>query len=253
MSSPEAASPSTPSDAPAVSPAVAAVRRRWRRPKRRERNVAGAAFSVVVIAALSTALAEPRWFHVHGGKCQHTNEYIGINLFLRDSTVKPLLDSYCVTEHAVLILRVVVTLSMVAIVTSLAAFIIDILGSMRRSWRILRRNGVANILTVLLCVTVNGLCYWASTMMYALQHSHRIYTGSKVYVAFDVGYYLVAGAGSAAVLAVACGLLRRYPPEDDDQSDGLMLMDNDELDFWRGVEYAAMMERQQAPPPAYAP
>lgn len=46
---------------------------------RQDRNVLAAVLSIIVIATLATALAQPKWFSIRGGVCNRT--YIGLQDF----------------------------------------------------------------------------------------------------------------------------------------------------------------------------
>ena len=60
-------------------------RRRHLRPKQTERNLVAAILGILVIAVLIAALAEQKWFKLHGGKCQYT--YMGVYQFLTKGIV----------------------------------------------------------------------------------------------------------------------------------------------------------------------
>lgn len=53
-------------------------RRQWRA-KNRERNLLAAVLSIIVIALLSTSLAQPKWFYFKGGEC--TKKHLGVYEF----------------------------------------------------------------------------------------------------------------------------------------------------------------------------
>ncbi|XP_013411328.1 transmembrane protein 127, partial [Lingula anatina] len=109
----------------------------------------------------------------------------------------------------------------------------------------------------LVCVTVNGFCFWEAQLIKDLQEKTKHHAGSKVEVHFDVSFYLVTAAGAVSVIAVACNLLQRYPPIHDSRrsSDRHRLMED-----FDGMEVIPPLGAELIPPvtnvpppPPYAP
>ena len=46
-------------------------------------------------------------------------------------------------------------------------------------------------LSVCICVTINGLCYWITTLVEHIQKATKIHKGSKVEVRFALSFYLI--------------------------------------------------------------
>lgn len=248
-------------------------RRRWRA-KNKERNLLAAVLSIVVIALLSTSLAQPRWFFFRGGKCarrylgvydffyfgyfdEHYGEQVpaenGDNQsgFVYHGFSETLVN--CVTPSIVTLMRVMIVLVVLGIVTSLFAFFVDTLGVLNRALKIIKRNAMGSIFTVIFCVTTIGFSYYVSTLIAHQQELTKVNKGTRVEVKFDISFYLVTAAGSVAVLASAANLLKRYPP-DDSQDDSLL----DEFDgletFSVNYPRSDMAYMQYvAPPPPYTP
>ncbi|XP_070540034.1 transmembrane protein 127-like [Ptychodera flava] len=221
------------------------------RPKHRERNIAAAILGMVVIATLATALAEPRWFYLHGGTCDH--EYIGLYMFFNVGAESDPGLSICVTDQAVELMRVIISFVFLGIALSLVAFVLDTFGPISRALKIIRRHAIGNILTVLLCVTVNGFCYWISVLIENQLEEHKRGSGSSVEVKFDVGFYLIAGAGGLSVIVVATNMLKRYPTYDDSGDDGSDDWDNEFFNMPPTFSPAVPSSQVVPAPPAYAP
>lgn len=113
-------------------------------------------------------------------------------------------------------------------------------------------------ISVLLCVVVNGFCYWATEHLEDLQKKSKQNKGSKVEVEFSVSFYLIAAAGAMSVIATACNLLKKpslrdhrssHPyerlntvPDDSDILTQMGLSDDD-----------GSYVPSSAPPPPYSP
>ncbi|XP_067126468.1 transmembrane protein 127-like [Centruroides vittatus] len=262
----------------AITPSPFWVERRMQ-VKERERNIPAAILSIIVIATLSTALAQPKWFYLKGGGCTH--EYIGVQEFfymgyfesvkstkMKDSDMYFIYHGYndemkyCVTPAIVNVIRTVIALCFIAILTTLVQFFFDTIGVRNKWLKTIRRNSLFNILTVLLCVVVIGLCFYISTLMEQQQKSTKINATTKVEIKFDVSYFLVSGAGAMAILAAAANLLRRYPIIESQSTQGLLDdADNTEtfsIDFphvsstWPYRIESSQMQNLSAPPP-YSP
>ncbi|XP_071947919.1 transmembrane protein 127-like [Antedon mediterranea] len=223
-------------------------RSRQIRPKTTERNLVAAIMGMVVIAFLIAALAEQKWFSLHGGKCD--KEYIGAYEFLTPHVENTPSMEYCITSQVVTIMRINISFIFLSIISSLIAFFLDTLGPMKHVIKTIRRHSVGNIVTVLLCVTICGFCYWVTTLMEKVLNSYKLAEGSKVSVSYDVGFYLVAGAGSLSVIISATNLLRRYSAYEVVPRERLM---DDWDNFLEAELRSAPQLTEMPPPPAYTP
>lgn len=109
-------------------------------------------------------------------------------------------------------MRGIISLCTISTILTLVAFVLDLIGPKQKHMMIIRRNGVLNILSVFLLITVSGLCYWATLLLFDNLHSNKRAKGSKVDVDFGISYYVLVGATGANIIAAAFNLLRRYPP-----------------------------------------
>lgn len=246
-------------------------RRRWPGPaKDRERNLPAALLSVLVSVLLCTSLAQPRWFYLKGGSCPR--KYVGIYEFFYIGNFDPRFDGgrapsssssssqahsadgitgfiyhgydetlvNCVTPQIVTTFRVVIVFVFFALAASLFAFSLDTFGVMHRLLKVLKRNAVGSIATVVFCVVVVGLCYYVTTLLVHELELSKVNRGTRVEVKFEVGFYLVSAAGAVAVLASAANLLRRFPMSDADEDASSRQGDDDDddalLDDFDGME-----------------
>jgi hypothetical protein len=108
---------------------------------------------------------------------------------------------------------------------------------------------VTSFISVLICVVINGFCYWVTEQVKELQKRTRLHPGSKVEVGFDISFYLIAGAGAISVIATACNCLRRYPPIDIDDQAHLL----EEYEGYDPPVPPAPELTMIPPPPAYEP
>ncbi|XP_060064954.1 transmembrane protein 127-like [Ylistrum balloti] len=247
------------------------------RQKQKEKNFKAASCSMIAIVVLCTALSEPRWVSLRGGGCtigslQSTVstplDHLGAYQFFypgsfyaeNENEVSlyhfgPSSDDYmhnCVTYKAVVLMKVIITFTFIAMVCSLGGFLLDLIGPSRRVLKILRRNAILNIIAVIMCVIINMFCYWLTAEVQALQKHTKVHIGSKVNVNFDISFFLVAAAGAVGVLATALNCLRRYPAYDDSPSEALL----DDFDGMEGLlapEPDASPMANIPPPPAYTP
>jgi len=138
--------------------------------------------------------------------------------------------------------------------SSLFAFVLDTLGVTHKTLKVLRRNAVGSVLTVFFCVTVIGLSYYITTLIEYQQEENKTHSNARIEVKFDVSFYLVAAAGSLAVLATAANLLRKPVAPGDESVDRL-------LDEFEGLETFSIgypssvdvspMHLMPPPPPPY--
>ncbi|KAK3610416.1 hypothetical protein CHS0354_016595 [Potamilus streckersoni] len=242
--------------------------------KYKERNLFAAVCSMVVIVILCTALAEPKWVHLQGGGCMSAGElhHLGAYQFFYPgrflsqeydlnnnlahiiyqfgSGTSDIMDN-CVTYRAVLLMKMIISFCFLGIICSLGAFILDLVGPTQRAWKILRRNAILSIITVIITVVINLFCYWLTTDVEHLQKETKRHTGSKVDVTFDISFYLVTAAGGVSILATAFNCLKRYPIYEDSQGESL-LEDYDGMDAtFTGGDLSPLSNLP--PPPAYSP
>lgn len=251
------------------------LRRHWRL-KERERNIIAAAFSIAVIAALATALAQPHWFYLKGGECD--GKYIGVQEYFSSRHTEVSNQDYptskqrtstlyrsntgCVTSTVICLLRTNIAFTFLAILFSLIQFFFDTLGVVNKWLKAFRRNAVGSIITVLFCVAIVGVCYYCTVLIEQQEEKIKTERESKIEVKFDISYYLITGAGAVAILASAANLLRRYPLYDDRGDGGGLLDDYDGSETFsvrvsHSEQWPYRRELHQTeghpPPPPYTP
>lgn len=256
-------------------------RRRSRfRFKRKESNFLAAISSMIVLVLLCTAMAEPRWFFLQGGGCRLQDgtpvNYLGVNQFFYMGSFLQLVSSKpnvpkteykygplktevlfdCVTPQAVPIMKSIITFCLFGVAFSLVAFVLDVAGPTNRLLKILRRNAIFNILTVAVCITINGFSYWAATVLEVFQEITKLKKGDpKPVVQFSISFYLITASGVMSVIAAATNLLRRSYHHSDHHGDRDRLLDDyDGMDF-AGVPRHELCSPMTGlpPPPPYAP
>lgn len=155
-------------------------------------------------------------------------------------TIYELAASYkfaCATPQILALKRTIVGLCFLAIMCSMIQFFMDIMGTRRKWVNSMRAHAVGNIVTVLLCVLIIGLCYFVSILYERVQlHQllrklrpqptamflkHSMLKSHAVdksqldihqtvhQVKFELSYYLVTLAGFLSILAAAANLFRR--------------------------------------------
>jgi hypothetical protein len=95
--------------------------------------------------------------------------------------------------------------------------IIDSFGFMKDGVKLNRRHAIFHILTVIICLIINGFCFWITERIYEQQYLTRFKKGKRIDVQFDVSYYLIVFASLFSILSTAITLIRRYPVDDDEQ------------------------------------
>jgi len=150
-------------------------------------------------------------------------------------------------------MRFILALCVIANLCTLVAFVLDLIGPKQKHMMVTRRNGMLNIMSVFLLVTVCGMCYWASQLLYQTQHSHKRATGSKVVVKFGISYYIVVGSAVANIFAAACNLLRRYPPREEPTEDRAQLIYNDVDHVILMPDDPVALQITRNDPPPYTP
>ena len=81
------------------------------------------------------------------------------------------------TPQIVVLMRTVIALVFAAISFTFAAFFLDAVGAQATPYKLVRRHALGNILTVLLCVVINGFAYWVSTLIRAQQSANKTLAG----------------------------------------------------------------------------
>lgn len=221
---------------------------------------------------MSTSLAEPNWISLKGGGCTVSGtplDHLGAFQFfypgkfleqvLEDPNMMSSVDivykfgpnendkmENCVTNKAVILLKTIIAFTFISMCCTLAAFLLDLTGPQHRALRILRRNAIFNIISVILCVIISLFCYWLIVEVSRLQKMTKLHVGSKVEVTFDISFYLITAAGAMGVIATGMNCLQRNPSLDN-QSEAL-LQDYDGVDFHIPPEPQTI-----PPPPAYTP
>ncbi|XP_022080803.1 transmembrane protein 127-like [Acanthaster planci] len=219
-------------------------RRRRHNPKRAERNLVAAILGMVVIAVLISSLAEKKWFYLHGGQCSSLNkknEDLGAYQFLTPGIETDPGYKYCFNFQVVSIMRSVIAFIFLAITASLFAFFLDTLGPMQPSLKVIRRHAVGNIVTVLLCLMMCGFCHWSASLMEDVLNQHKLAEGSKVVVAFGIGYYLIVASGALSVIIAATNLLRPYSSYDETPRERL-------IEDWDQLLEAELANSSNGPP-----
>lgn len=216
--------------------------------REKDRNVLSAILSIIVIATLATALAQPKWFSISGGVCNR--KYIGLQEFFYVSTfnnyqlninkaVNPESETAkdkssstqsheiiyygmngdlknCVTPEIVTLQRTIIGLSFFAIMFNMIQFFFDTLGVNKKWLNAIRQHALGNILGVLICVVIIGVSYLVSNLLEKEQrrlikekHDSALEQSHHIEVKFELSYYLVTLSGLLAIIAAASNLLKR--------------------------------------------
>jgi hypothetical protein len=224
--------------------------------KKRERNLLSACCSVFCITILAVSLVETRWFYLNGGGCNVN--YLGVGLFFSPGRLEYQIElskvtkseiivynfvlpngqvlKNCANREILIIMRTIIAFVFLAIFSSCLGLILDTLGCMQLCFKLTRRHGVFHILTVILCLAINGFCFWLSERMAEQQFETRLKKGKKIDVSFDVSYYLIVLASGMSILATAFTLIRRYSSDEDEQLERL-------LEEYTGFEDPIHLER----------
>ncbi len=67
--------------------------------------------------------------------------------------------------------------------------IFDSFGFMKDGVKLIRRHAIFHILTVIICLIINGFCFWITERIYEQQYLTRFKKGKRIDVQFDVSYY----------------------------------------------------------------
>ncbi|ESO96850.1 hypothetical protein LOTGIDRAFT_115322 [Lottia gigantea] len=237
--------------------------------KQKEKNFAAAVCSMITIVTLCTALAEPNWISLSGGGCtipfKGDLHHLGAYQFFYDGTFhqnSKSLNSYkfvmtnCVTFTTVLLFKFIIAFCFLGILCSLFAFLLDLMGPAHRFLKMLRRNAIFSILSVLMCVVVNLFCYYVTVYVSQLQKTSKLHKGSKVEVSFDISFYLVTAAGGISVFSVACNCLRQRSPYEESRHNYIMNEYDDLNSLLPNMDLESPSLTSSGnipPPPAYTP
>jgi hypothetical protein len=156
--------------------------------KKTERNLLAATCSIFCIAILAVSLIEIRWFYLNGGGCNVN--YLGAAHFFSPGRLQYQLElskvtksevrvytftlsnglelRNCANREIMLIMRTCIAFVFLAVFSACCGLMLDTFGSMRPGVRMLRRNAVFHIITVVFCLVVNGLCFWMSEKMVSI-------------------------------------------------------------------------------------
>jgi hypothetical protein len=93
---------------------------------------------------------------------------------------------------------------------------------MKDGVKLIRRHAIFHILTVIICLIINGFCFWITERIYEQQYLTRFKKWKRIDVQFDVSYYLIVFASLLSILSTAFTLIRRYPVDDDEQINRLL-------------------------------
>lgn len=188
-----------------------------------------------VVVLVCTSLAEPHWFYFSGGKCADFRgqpiNYLGVKLFFYPGSFRtlhnfPSTNVYqygsasdevlvnCVTPPLVFVMRSIIALCFLTILFSLVAFILHLVGPTHRVFRSLRGNGIFSIISVTICIIINGLSYLVVEQLTNHFQANLFHEGSWVDVQFSLGFYMITAAGAVSIIGVACNLLRRPTSHD---------------------------------------
>ncbi|KAK7867289.1 hypothetical protein R5R35_002116 [Gryllus longicercus] len=244
-------------------------RQRWNVPKEQERNFLAAFFHMATIALTCTSLAQLGWFRLRGGHCAphlavyqffsygyfDTNPVENDMLITSEKEVDTSTGSYflpetlqCVTPEIATLMRIIILLCFMAMISSLVGFFLDIVGPTKKVLKVVRRNAVPSIITVILVVIIIGVCYYITLLLENVGMQEY-----KVQVSYEYGCYTITAAGAVAVFATACNLFQNPTMSEDVQRRRL-------IDDWDGLETFYVGEHGRdtplesiPPPPPYTP
>lgn len=210
--------------------------------KKTERNYLSAFCSIFCIAVLIVSLIETRWFYLNGGGCNLN--YLGVSYFfsfgrLETHTEQSRISKYdisvsnyvlkngyvlhnCTNTEILVVMRLIIAFIFFAIFTSFMGLIFDSFGFMKDGVKLIRRHAIFHILTVIICLIINGFCFWITERIYEQQYLTRFKKGKRIDVQFDVSYYLIVFASLLSILSTAFTLIRRYPVDDDEHLNRLL-------------------------------
>lgn len=242
---------------------------RWNFPIEHERNFLTAFFHMATISLTCTSLAQLGWFRLQGDHCTlhlAVYQFFGYGYFDSNPSSNDLLitadthidtsTSYyipenlqCVTPEVVNCMRIIILLCFFAIISSMVGFFLDIVGPTRRVLKIIRRNAIPSICTVIWVIAIIGVCYYITVILENLD-THD----SKIQVTYEYGCYTITAAGAVAVCATASNLFQLPPATPDDYQRRRL------VDDWEGLETFYVRDPRDTPleclppfPPPYTP
>lgn len=244
-------------------------RQRWVYPKDHERNFVAAFFHMITITLICISAGKLGWFRVWGGHCiSHLAMYqfFSFGYFDRITTqeeihlpggeiiTSPVTIQYhssneilpCVTPEVANLMRIMITLCILAVFSSLVGFCLDVFGPTKKILNNLRKNAIPSIATVLLVTSVIGVCYLISRSLEITIYEMNPHV--NVQVAYEYGCYTITAAGAVSVLATACNLLQPQSSIQEDNQRHRLVED------WDGLEtFSVGMRNIPLPPPPYTP
>uniref|UniRef100_A0A1B6GPG2 Transmembrane protein 127 transmembrane region domain-containing protein n=1 Tax=Cuerna arida TaxID=1464854 RepID=A0A1B6GPG2_9HEMI len=245
-------------------------RRRWTYPKDEDRNFVAAFFHLITIVLICTSLVQLKWFRLWGGHCVahlSTNQFFGFGEFyattqsqyhLRNGGLITSPSGYvihyntsteslaCVTPDVANLMHILIILAVLSMFSSSVGFCLDMVGPTRHYLKLLRRNAVPSITTVLLVITMVGTSYFVTKSLEVSLYEMKIQ--SDMQITYDYGCYVVTAAGSFSILATACNLLQSPVVVEDLQRHARLVED------WDGPEtFSVGMRNMPHPPPPYTP
>ncbi|KAK7082345.1 hypothetical protein SK128_017851 [Halocaridina rubra] len=215
-----------------------------------EKNILSGVLCIIVIVVTCACISQPQWFQLDGGGC--SSHSIGLYLFFHPGTFEPIkgMDmsiysshliyytngeelKFCVTPEIVAFMRLVIGLIFLMICSSLIQMLLDITGPSGRILKCIRKNAVAGIFSVMVCVVCIGICYYITTLMETQQEATKPVYGpmasARVHIKLDIGFDLLIFAGGLSVTAVGFSWLR--PAHIFQESDAAPLVED-----WGGLD-----------------
>nr|CAD7459891.1 unnamed protein product [Timema tahoe] len=114
----------------------------------------------------------------------------------------------CATPEIATLMRLLILLCFMAMISSLVGFFLDIVGPTKKIFKIIRRNSVPSIFTVVWVVVIVGICYYVSIRLTTVVQNMN--PESEVQVSYEYGCYTITAAGVVAVIASACNLFQPH-------------------------------------------
>nr|CAD7261461.1 unnamed protein product [Timema shepardi] len=153
--------------------------------------------------------------HLRGGRVENHLGKTTLSSPDRDSNLdlpvlisRAQLDWRCVTPEIANLMRILILLCFMAMISSLVGFFLDIVGPTKKIFKIIRRNSVPSIFTVVWVVVIVGICYYVSIRLTTLVQNMN--PESEVQVSYEYGCYTITAAGVVAVIASACNLFQPH-------------------------------------------
>nr|CAD7588924.1 unnamed protein product [Timema genevievae] len=122
--------------------------------------------------------------------------------------LQALLCVVCATPEIATLMRLLILLCFMAMISSLVGFFLDIVGPTKKIFKIIRRNSVPSIFTVVWVVVIVGICYYVSIRLTTVVQNMN--PESEVQVSYEYGCYTITAAGVVAVIASACNLFQPH-------------------------------------------